>query len=47
LVRRGDLGAKTGQGFYSWSVKSADAVRAARDEFLVEVLRSRQRKALQ
>jgi 3-hydroxybutyryl-CoA dehydrogenase len=45
LVRQGDLGAKTGKGFYDWSVKSADAVKAGRDEFLVEVLRSRRRKA--
>lgn len=44
LVRRGDLGAKTGRGFYDWSVKSADAVKARRDEFLVEVLRYRRRK---
>ncbi len=41
LVRRGDLGAKTGRGFYDWSVKSADEVRRLRDEFLVEVLRYR------
>lgn len=41
LVRKGHLGAKTGQGFYDWSVKSADAVRARRDAFLVEVLRYR------
>jgi len=45
LVRRGDLGAKAGRGFYDWSVKSADGVKARRDEFLVEVLRSRRRKA--
>jgi 3-hydroxybutyryl-CoA dehydrogenase len=43
LVRRGDLGAKTGKGFYDWSVKSADAVKASRDSFLVEVLRYRRR----
>jgi 3-hydroxybutyryl-CoA dehydrogenase len=42
LVRQGQLGAKTGRGFYDWSVKSADAVRARRDAFLVEVLRYRQ-----
>jgi len=45
LVRQGNLGAKTGRGFYDWSVKSADGVKARRDEFLVEVLRSRRRKA--
>jgi 3-hydroxybutyryl-CoA dehydrogenase len=43
MVRRGDLGARTGKGFYDWSVKSADEVRARRDAFLVEVLRYRQR----
>jgi len=41
LVRRGDLGVSTGKGFYDWSVKSADAVRAGRDAFLIEVLRYR------
>lgn len=41
LVRRGDLGAGTGKGFYDWSVKSADEVRARRDAFLIEVLRYR------
>jgi 3-hydroxybutyryl-CoA dehydrogenase len=45
LVRHGDLGAKTGRGFYDWSVKSADGVRARRDAFLVEVLRYRRRSA--
>jgi len=41
MVARGDLGAKTGQGFYNWSIKNADQVRARRDAFLVEVLRYR------
>jgi 3-hydroxybutyryl-CoA dehydrogenase len=41
MVRRGDLGASTGKGFYDWSVKSADDVRARRDAFLIEVLRYR------
>jgi 3-hydroxybutyryl-CoA dehydrogenase len=41
LVRRGDLGAPTGKGFYDWSVKSADEVRARRDASLIEILRYR------
>ena len=45
LVRRGDLGAPTGKGFYDWSVKSADEVRARRDAFLIEVLRYRRKKS--
>jgi 3-hydroxybutyryl-CoA dehydrogenase len=40
-VRSGELGVKTGKGFYDWSVKSADEVKAGRDAFLVEVLRYR------
>jgi 3-hydroxybutyryl-CoA dehydrogenase len=47
LVSHGDLGAKTSKGFYDWSVKSADGVKAGRDQFLVEVLQSRRRKAQQ
>jgi 3-hydroxybutyryl-CoA dehydrogenase len=43
LVRRGHLGASTGTGFYDWSVKSAGGVKARRDAFLIEVLRSRRK----
>ena len=45
LVRQGHLGAKTGMGFYDWSSKSAADVRAARDAFILEVLRYRRRPA--
>ena len=45
LVRRGQLGAKTGHGFYDWPEKSADEVRARRDAFLVAVLRYRKAQA--
>lgn len=41
-VARGDLGAKTGRGFYDWSVKSAADVIRARDTELLE--RARKRK---
>ena len=43
LVRRGQLGAKTGRGFYDWSLKSADEVKARRDRFLAWFLRDRRR----
>lgn len=41
LIRGGNLGAKTGKGFYDWTAKSADEVKARRDGFLVEVLKWR------
>jgi 3-hydroxybutyryl-CoA dehydrogenase len=44
LVRTGNLGAKTGRGFYDWSTRSADEVKARRDAFLVEVLRYRRKE---
>lgn len=40
-VERGELGVKTGLGFYDWSRKSFAEVAARRDRFLVEFLRSR------
>lgn len=33
-IRQGTLGAKTGRGFYDWSKKSIDEVKARRDGFL-------------
>jgi 3-hydroxybutyryl-CoA dehydrogenase len=44
LMRGGNLGAKTGRGFYDWSSKSADDVKARRDAFLIEVLQYRKRQ---
>ncbi|MBI1787337.1 MAG: 3-hydroxyacyl-CoA dehydrogenase family protein [Acidobacteria bacterium] len=39
LVDRGDLGVKSGKGFYDWSTKDAAAVRARRDQFVLDFLR--------
>lgn len=36
LVARGDLGEKTGRGFYDWSARSMEDLKEARDLFLVE-----------
>jgi 3-hydroxybutyryl-CoA dehydrogenase len=44
LVRAGEVGVTAGKGFYDWSGRSAAEVSARRDEFLIEVLRSRRRK---
>ena len=43
-VAHGDLGAKTGKGFYDWSKKSIDEVRAQRDQFVIDVLRGRRQR---
>jgi len=43
-VARGELGAKTGKGFYDWSKKSIEEVRARRDRFVMDVLRARRFK---
>jgi 3-hydroxybutyryl-CoA dehydrogenase len=39
-VAAGELGVKTGKGFYDWSHKSADEVKSRRDRFVLEFLRS-------
>lgn len=39
-VAGGELGVKTGKGFYDWSKKDAAAVRARRDKFVLDFLRS-------
>ena len=37
-VAAGELGVKSGRGFYDWSVKSADQVKARRDAFVLDFL---------
>ncbi|MFN0170666.1 MAG: 3-hydroxyacyl-CoA dehydrogenase family protein [Bryobacteraceae bacterium] len=38
-LEAGELGVKTGKGFYDWSVKSAPEVRARRDAFVLDCLK--------
>jgi 3-hydroxybutyryl-CoA dehydrogenase len=40
-VARGDLGARSGRGLYDWSRKDAAAVRARRDQFIINRLKER------
>ncbi len=40
-VARGELGVKTGRGFYDWSKKDAGEVKARRDRFVLEFLKTR------
>ncbi len=40
MVNRGELGAKSGKGFYDWSRKSIDEVKALRDRFVLEVVKN-------
>ena len=44
-VAAGELGVKSGKGFYDWSQKSADEVKAQRDRFVLVFLRSEKAKA--
>jgi 3-hydroxybutyryl-CoA dehydrogenase len=41
LVARGDLGVKTGRGFFDWSNRNAEDAKAKRDQFLIDFLRSK------
>ena len=38
-VQEGNLGAKSGKGFYDWTVRDMSAAKARRDEFLIRFLR--------
>jgi len=40
-VARGDLGARTGRGLYDWTTRDAAAVRARRDQFIIDRLKER------
>jgi 3-hydroxyacyl-CoA dehydrogenase len=44
-VQRGDLGVKTGKGFYDWSTKRAGDVLKARDTLLLELAAKRHNNA--
>jgi len=37
-VAQGNLGVKSGKGFYDWSKKDVDALKKLRDDFIVQVL---------
>lgn len=39
MVARGDLGYKTGKGFYDWSVKDMNHLQKMRDEFIMNAVR--------
>jgi 3-hydroxybutyryl-CoA dehydrogenase len=39
MAERGDLGVKTGRGFYDWSQRSAEEVKRKRDAFLMAMAR--------
>ncbi|WP_455387831.1 3-hydroxyacyl-CoA dehydrogenase family protein [Petrachloros mirabilis] len=44
-VRQGDLGVKSGKGFYDWNTRDIDALKKLRDEFIVQTLHFRARHA--
>lgn len=43
LVEQGDLGAKTGKGFYDWSQRSIDGDMKKRDAFIIEAVKAVER----
>jgi len=42
-IKAGDLGAKSGKGFYDWSVKDMNALAERRNRFIIEVLQFHKR----
>ncbi len=45
MIARGELGAKSGKGFYDWPGESLAEVKARRDTFVLEFLKARKRRA--
>lgn len=43
-VARGELGVRTGKGFYNWNQRDAESASARRDQFIIEVLKSWKRE---
>lgn len=43
LVANGDLGAKTGKGFYDWTTRSIEDDMAKRDAFIIEAVKAVER----
>lgn len=43
-VKQGNLGVKTGKGFYDWNTKSIDDLKQLRDEFIIQTLHFRARR---
>lgn len=40
MMDRGDLGVKAGKGFYDWSTRDPEAVKARRDRFVLAFLKA-------
>jgi 3-hydroxybutyryl-CoA dehydrogenase len=47
LVKSGNLGAKSGQGFYDWSKRDVNQVIERRDKFLLELLKAEKKNNYQ
>jgi 3-hydroxybutyryl-CoA dehydrogenase len=43
-VKQGDLGVKTGKGFYDWNRRSIDDLKQLRDDFIIQTLRFRAKR---
>jgi 3-hydroxybutyryl-CoA dehydrogenase len=44
-VKQGDLGVKTGKGFYDWNEKSIEDLKQLRDDFIIQTLHFRAKRA--